>query len=537
MSDESHAGQPVRIFDTTLRDGEQAPGISLDAKEKLEIAEQLARLNVDIIEAGFPITSGGDFDAVRGIAETVGTQVWDGAEAPPTIAALARCHPDDIERAADSLKPAQRSRIHVFLSTSEIHRHVLHHGASEDQIVAQAAEGIRRALEHTDDVEFSPQDATRTDAEFLKRIVEAAVAAGATTVNIPDTVGYAIPHDFGATIGDIVRRVGPDVVVSVHCHNDLGLAVANSVEAVRNGARQVEVAVNGIGERAGNCSMEEVVMALATRADLLERPTRVNTREIGRTSRLVSTLTGYPIQFNKAVVGKNAFAHESGIHQHGVLQDRLTYEIMDAESVGMVGSQIVLGKHSGRHAFSQQLTDMGFELNAEEAQRAFDRFKELADKKVELTDADLEAIVADEITASTEEAFELDSLEVSGGTSGKPAATVRVRRTGDGVLVEESASGDGMVDAACGAIRRAVTSDPSFGSALSGATLANFNVAAVTKGIDALGDVTVQVDVGTQRYTGRGVSTDVVEASARAYLSALNRSVRLQRARTATETP
>ena len=538
MSDDGQTGQPVRIFDTTLRDGEQAPGISLDAKEKLEIAEQLARLNVDIIEAGFPITSGGDFDAVRGIADTVGTQVWDGADAAPTIAALARCHPDDIERAADSLKPAHHSRIHVFLSTSEIHRHVLHHGASEDQIVKQAQEGIKRALEHTDDVEFSPQDATRTDTDFLKRIVEAAVEAGATTVNIPDTVGYAIPHDFGATIGDIVRRVGPDVIVSVHCHNDLGLAVANSVEAVRNGARQVEVAVNGIGERAGNCSMEEVVMALATRADLLARPTRVNTREIGRTSRLVSTLTGYPIQFNKAVVGKNAFAHESGIHQHGVLQDRLTYEIMDAESVGMVGSQIVLGKHSGRHAFSQQLTDMGYELTAEETQRAFDRFKELADKKVELTDADLEAIVADEVTASSEEAFELEGLEVSGGTTGKPAATVRVRRTGDGVLVEESASGDGMVDAACGAIRRAVTSDPSFGSALSGATLANFNVAAVTKGIDALGDVTVQVDVDTQRYTGRGVSTDVVEASARAYLSALNRSVRLQRARAATaETP
>ncbi len=524
------AAAPVRIFDTTLRDGEQAPGISLDAKEKLEIAEQLARLGVDVIEAGFPITSAGDTAAVHGIAEAVGTQVWNEAETPPTIAALARCHPADITRAAESLAPATHSRIHVFLSTSEIHRHVLHHGASEDAIVNQAVEGIKQALEFTPDVEFSPQDATRTDVEFLKRIVDAAVEAGATTVNIPDTVGYAIPHDFGAMIGDIVRRVGPEVAVSVHCHNDLGLAVANSIEAVRNGATQVEVAVNGIGERAGNCAMEEVVMALATRADLLARPTRVNTREIGRTSRLVSTLTGYPVQFNKAVVGKNAFAHESGIHQHGVLQDRLTYEIMDAEAVGMVGSQIVLGKHSGRHAFSQQLTDMGYELTAEETQRAFERFKGLADKKVELTDADLEAIVADEISATSEEAYELEGLEVSGGTVGQPTATVRVRRTADDVVLEESVSGDGngMVDAACGAIRRAIGSD---------ATLVNFNVAAVTKGIDALGDVTVQVDVDGQRYTGRGVSTDVVEASARAFLSALNRSVRLQRVRATTETP
>jgi 2-isopropylmalate synthase len=529
--------KPVRIFDTTLRDGEQAPGISLDAKEKLEIAEQLARLHADIIEAGFPITSQGDFEAVKAIAGTVGTETWEGAAAPPVIAALARCHPDDIKRAADAVAPARRGRIHVFLSTSEIHRHVLHHGASEDQIVAQAVDGIKQALEFTDDVEFSPQDATRTDVEFLKRIVDAAVEAGATTVNIPDTVGYAIPHDFGALIGDVVRRVGPDVAVSVHCHNDLGLAVANSIEAVRNGATQVEVAVNGIGERAGNCSLEEVVMALATRKDLLRRPTAINTREIGRTSRLVSTLTGYPVQFNKAVVGKNAFAHESGIHQHGVLQDRLTYEIMDAADVGMVGSQIVLGKHSGRHAFSQQLDDMGYDLAHDEIQRAFDRFKDLADKKVELTEADLEAIVADELSAASEEAFELEHLDVSGGTAAQPAATVRIRQTVDGSVVEETATGDGMVDAACGAIRRAVSSDTSYGATLRDARLASFNVAAVTSGIDALGDVTVQVDVGGQRYTGRGVSTDVVEGSARAFLAALNRSVRLQRVRATTETP
>jgi 2-isopropylmalate synthase len=506
---------PVTIFDTTLRDGEQAPGISLDVKEKLEIAEQLARLQVDVIEAGFPITSQGDFEAVKAIADTVGTE-----RGAPVIAALARCHPDDINRAAESLKGAARSRIHVFLSTSEIHRNVLLHGASEDEIVDQAVDGVRRALVYTDDVEFSPQDATRTSVDFLLRIVDAAVESGATTVNIPDTVGYALPHDFGALIAEVVRRVGPEVGVSVHCHNDLGLAVANSIEAVRNGALQVEVAVNGIGERAGNCSMEEVVMALATRADLLQRPTRINTREIARTSRLVSTLTGYPIQFNKAVVGKNAFAHESGIHQHGVIQDRLTYEIMHAEDIGMAGAQIVLGKHSGRHAFAKQLAEMGYQLTEDETKRAFARFKELADRKVELTDKDLEAIVADEVYATEDEAFELLSLQVSGGTATAPTATVRVRRSADDVIIDESSMGDGMVDAACGAIRRAAGIE---------ATLVNFNVAAVTKGIDALGDVTVQVEVENgQRFTGRGISTDIVEASARAFVNALNKSVRLQ---------
>jgi 2-isopropylmalate synthase len=525
---DQHPPGHVTIFDTTLRDGEQAPGISLDVKEKLEIAEQLARLHVDVIEAGFPITSQGDYESVKAIADTVGTQA--GA---PVIAALARCHPDDIARAATGLRGASRSRIHVFLSTSEIHRHVMLKDASEDEIVAQAVEGVKRALEHTDDVEFSPQDATRTDVEFLKRIVDEVVAAGATTVNIPDTVGYALPHDFGVTIGEIVRRVGAEVAVSVHCHNDLGLAVANSVEAVRNGARQVEVAVNGIGERAGNCSLEEVVMALATRSDLLNRVTGLHTREITRTSRLVSALTGYPVQFNKAVVGKNAFAHESGIHQHGVLADRLTYEIMEAADVGAVGSQIVLGKHSGRHAFSQQLEAMGYTLSADEVQRAFTRFKELADRKVELSDADLAAIIADEVYAAEDEAFELISLQVSGGTapassseavrrSFAPTATVRVRRVADDVVIDESAMGDGMVDAACGAIRRALDLE---------ATLVNFNVGAVTGGIDARGDVTVQVEVeGGQRFTGRGVSTDIVEASARAFVNALNKSVRLRRA-------
>ena len=513
----------VQIFDTTLRDGEQAPGISLGVKEKLEIADQLARLHVDTIEAGFPITSQGDFDAVKAIAEDVGT-----VPEAPVIAALARCARGDIDRAAAALKGAVRSRIHVFLSTSEIHRRAMLR-ASEDEILASTAESVRHARSYTDDVEFSPQDATRTDHDFLLKVVDVAVESGATTVNIPDTVGYALPHDFGALIAEIVGRVGDDVMVSVHCHNDLGLAVANSLEAVRNGARQVEVAVNGIGERAGNCSMEEVVMALATRADLLERSTRISTREIARTSRLVTALTGYPVQFNKAVVGRNAFAHESGIHQHGVLQDRLTYEIMRAEDIGLTGAQIVLGKHSGRHAFATQLAELGYELKADELARAFTRFKELADRKVELTDIDLEAIVADEVSASDDDVFELQSLQVSGGTATAPTATVRVRRTADDVTIDESAMGDGMVDAACGAIRRAVGIE---------ATLVTFNVAAVTGGIDALGDVTVQVEVDGRRISGRGVSTDIVEASARAFLSAINRSVRLRHgARTLTDTP
>jgi 2-isopropylmalate synthase len=503
----------VRIFDTTLRDGEQAPGISLDVKEKLEIAEQLYRLKVDIVEAGFPITSQGDYEAVKAIADTVGTE-----QGSPVIAALARCHADDIRRAGEALKGAARNRIHVFLSTSEIHRNAMLH-ATEDQIVEQTIEGVKRALEYTSDVEFSPQDATRTDYDFLMRVIDAAVQAGATTINVPDTVGYAVPFDFGVLIADVVRRVGPEVYVSVHCHNDLGLAVANSIEAVRNGARQVEVAVNGLGERAGNCSMEEVVMARATRIDLLGVPTNVNTREITRTSRLVSTLTGYPIQFNKAVVGKNAFAHESGIHQHGVLQDRLTYEIMHAEDVGAVGAQIVLGKHSGKHAFSKQLEDMGYTLSKEEIGRAFTRFKELADRKVELTDKDLEAIVADEVYAAEDETYELVSYEVAGGSEHEPEATVKVRVVADGQVVEEHGTGDGMVDAACSAIRRATGVD---------GTLVNFNVAAVTKGVDALGDVTVQVEVDGRRYTGRGMSTDIVEASARAFVNALNKSVRLR---------
>jgi 2-isopropylmalate synthase len=534
----------VTIFDTTLRDGEQSPGISLDAREKVEIAEQLARLQVDVIEAGFSAASPGDFDAVKAVAEIVGNaprgaQGPSGSEGetdrrePPVIAALARAMPGDIEAAAKSLAPAKRHRIHTFLSTSDIHRKYMLQ-ASEDEILQQTIRAVELARSFTDDVEFSPQDATRTDFEFLVDIVAAAVEAGATTVNIPDTVGYALPHDFGTWIAELHRRIpaidAKGVIVSVHCHNDLGLAVANSLEAVRNGARQVEVAVNGIGERAGNCSLEEVVMAIRTRADLLGLDHGLYTPELTRTSKLVSSLTGYGVQKNKAVVGQNAFAHESGIHQHGVLADRLTYEIMRSEDVGADGSQIVLGKHSGRHAFFRAVEDLGFELDEAEAQNAFRRFKELADRKGLVSSEDVQAIVISETHVKADDDYELVSLSVTGGTTASPTAAVEVRVVGPevaaelgraaGAVVSAEDSGDGMVDAACGAIRRAVGRDE--------VALVSFQVSAVTGGIDALGEVTVTVEVEDgQRFTGRGVSTDIVEASARAYLDALNRSRRL----------
>ncbi len=508
----------VFIFDTTLRDGEQSPGIALNAKEKLEIAEQLARLEVDIIEAGFPITSVGDFEAVHGIAQNV---------KGPQIAALARAADADIDRAWEAIKDARDPRIHVFLSTSDIHRKYMLE-ATEEEIVAQAVAGVKRAKGYTPNVEFSPQDATRTDADFLCEVVRATIEAGATTINVPDTVGYTLPHEFEELISYVYEKVPAlnDVILSVHCHNDLGLAVANSLAAVRVGARQIEVAVNGLGERAGNCSMEEVVMALKTRRDLMWVDVGVNTREIARTSRMVSLLTGYAVQPNKAIVGANAFAHESGIHQHGILQDRLTYEIMDAEEIGYEGGKIVLGKHSGRHAFSAELEKMGYELSKEELQRAFERFKELADRKIQISDSDIEAIVADEMRTAGD-LWELASLEVVGGTGRESRATVKIR-TPDDQIVEESASGDGMIDAACGAVSRATSVD---------AKLASFTVGAVTAGTDALGDVTVQVDVAGDRYTGRGVSTDVVEASARAFLNAINRAARLGRRERAADAP
>jgi 2-isopropylmalate synthase len=531
----------VTIFDTTLRDGEQSPGISLDAHEKVEIAEQLARLRVDVIEAGFPVASAGDLDAVRAVAEQVGNAPRSAAgpggsegetddREPPVIAALARALEGDIEVAARALEPARRRRIHTFLSTSDIHRKYMLQ-ATEDEILQQTIRAVELARTFTDDVEFSPQDATRTDFEFLVDIVSAAVEAGATTVNIPDTVGYALPHDFGRWISELFRRVpaieARGVALSVHCHNDLGLAVANSLEAVRNGARQVEVAVNGIGERAGNCSLEEVVMAIRTRADLLGRDHSLDTRELTRTSRLVSSLTGYTVQKNKAVVGENAFAHESGIHQHGVLADRLTYEIMRSEDVGAAGSQIVLGKHSGRHAFFQAVADLGHELSEEEGRAAFARFKDLADRKGIVSSEDVEALLLPTAPGDSSEDDELVAMSVSSGSGETPRAsiTLRLHAAGTGetpreLTVEET--GDGMVDAVCRAIRS--------GLGRPDVRLVTYQVGAVTGGLDALAEVTVTIsDEEDGRFTGRGMSTDVVEASARAYLDALNRSRRIVR--------
>lgn len=514
-------GQGVVIFDTTLRDGEQSPGISLDANEKVEIAQQLAKLKVDVIEAGFSAASPGDFDAVKAVAEIVGND--DSHGTPPVIASLARALPGDIEAAAKSLAPAARHRIHTFLSTSDIHRRYMLE-ASEDEILEQAVRAVELARSYTDDVEFSPQDATRTDFEFLVDMTAAVVEAGATTVNIPDTVGYALPHDFGSWIKQLHERVPAiaekGVIVSVHCHNDLGLAVANSIEAVRNGARQVEVAVNGIGERAGNCSLEEVAMAIRTRADLLGIDHGMDTREITRTSRMVSFMTGYNVQKNKAVVGENAFAHESGIHQHGVLQDRQTYEIMKSEEVGASGSQIVLGKHSGRHAFFKALDELDYDLTDEERQRAFERFKTVADRKGIVDNKDLEAIVNVSASVEADDDFVLVSFKVASGTDLPPTAEVTLGRVGTDGTVSGSGEGDGMVDAACRAIRDAVGRPD--------VTLTSFHVGAVGSGIDALGEVTVQIKVEDgQTFGGRGVSTDIVEASARAYVDALNRSRRI----------
>ena len=527
--DTSRPDDQVTVFDTTLRDGEQSPGISLDAREKVEIAEQLARLQVDIIEAGFPAASAGDLDAVKAVAETVGNEDrldarGEVVSSAPVIAGLARCNPGDIEAAAKALAPAARNRIHVFISSSEIHMQAMLK-ANKGQVIESAVTGIEQARQFTDDVEFSPQDATRTEWGFLVELVEAAVEAGATTINIPDTVGYALPHDFGQWMvrlrEEVPGIVDKGVVLSVHCHNDLGLAVANSLEAVRNGARQVEVAVNGLGERAGNCSLEEVAMAIRTRQDLLRVDHGMNTSELTRTSQLVSSLTGYSVQRNKAIVGANAFAHESGIHQHGVLSDRLTYEIMRTEDVGVSGSSIVLGKHSGRHAFKNALDDLAIDLSDVEVDLAFNAFKRVADRKGELSLEDVRAIALDHANiADADEGHELASLTAMATPDKAPSATVTIRPRGGGDYLTASAIGDGMVDAACEAIRNALDRPHIH--------LLSFNVSSVTGGIDALGQVTVTVEVAEgDRFTGRGVSTDIVEASARAFLDAINRSERI----------
>nr|WP_225938797.1 2-isopropylmalate synthase [Kovacikia minuta] len=508
----------IRIFDTTLRDGEQAPGAALNIDEKLTIARQLARLGVDVIEAGFPYSSPGDFEAVQKIAETV------GVENGPIICGLARTTRQDIQAAADALKPAVHARIHTFIATSDIHlKYKLK--KTRQEVLAIAEEMVAFAKSLVDDVEFSPEDAGRSDPEFLYEVLERAIAAGATTVNIPDTVGYTTPAEFGALIRGIKENV-PNIdqaIISVHGHNDLGLAVANFLEAVKNGARQLECTINGIGERAGNAALEELVMAMHVRRQyfnpFLGRPvdseeplTNIDTRQIYKTSRLVSNLTGMLVQPNKAIVGANAFAHESGIHQDGVLKNRLTYEIMDAQSIGLTDNQIVLGKLSGRNAFRSRLKELGFDLTEQELNKAFVRFKELADKKKEVTDWDLEAIVNDEIQQAPE-LFRVELVQVSCGNNACPTATVTLR-TPDGEELTDAATGTGPVDAVYKAINRVVNVPNQ---------LIEFSVQSVTAGIDAIGEVTIRLRHGDRIFSGHSANTDIIVASAQAYVNALNR--------------
>jgi 2-isopropylmalate synthase len=497
----------VQIFDTTLRDGEQSPGISLNATEKLEIAHQLARLNVDIIEAGFPIASPGDFEAVQAIAREV---------QGPIIAGLARANPADVDRAWEAVKDAARPRIHTFVSTSDIHIEYQLQSTRED-VKGLARASVAQAKALCDDVEFSPMDATRADREFTAEVVQIAIDEGATTINIPDTVGYAMPHEYAAFLTDLYALV-PDlrnVVLSTHCHDDLGLAVANSFAGVQAGARQVECAINGIGERAGNASLEEIVMLLKVRAEEHGFDTQIDTKEIARTSRLVSRLTGYAVQPNKAIVGRNAFAHESGIHQDGVLKERTTYEIMDATTVGLESNELVLGKHSGRHALRQALEDLGFTVDGQALNQAFKRFKEIADKKKHVSAMDLEALVTDELREAVG-TYTLEWFDVEASTRRPPHATVAVRNP-EGAELEGSFTGDGPVDAIFRAINVATGVD---------AQLREFRVDAVTGGQDALGEVSVVVELDGQSASGQGVATDILEAAGIAYVRALGAAVR-----------
>jgi 2-isopropylmalate synthase len=494
----------IIIFDTTLRDGEQSPGASLDIKSKIEIAKQLARLGVDVIEAGFPVASKGDFNAVREVALAV---------KGPIICGLARAKKEDIDICVKAVKPAQNPRIHVFLATSKIHMKYKLKKA-EEEILKQAVEFVTYSRRFCNDIEFSPEDASRSEIDFLCQVVEAVIQAGASTVNIPDTVGYAIPVEFGNLIKTIKTKVpnSNKARISVHCHNDLGLAVSNSLAAIRNGAEQIECTINGLGERAGNASLEEIVMALRTRKDIFDCITSIKTQELYKTSRLVSKLTGIVVQPNKAIVGKNAFSHEAGIHQDGILKERITYEIMRPEDVGFGETRLVLGKHSGRHAFKERLKKLGVELGEKDLLKAFERFKDLADKKKEVFDEDLLAIVEDEIV-STPETYKITSFEYRSGKDIEPHAAIEL--TKGNTTKKESSSGDGPVDACYKAIEK-----------ITGIKfkLLDYSLKAATAGKDALGEVSVRVSSQSGiEISGRGASTDIIEASAKAYVNAVNK--------------
>ena len=493
----------IRIFDTTLRDGEQSPGASMNLEEKVMIAKQLARLGVDIIEAGFAYSSPGDFEAVRQIAQQV-----EG----PTICSLARARPEDIDRAWEALKGAPKARIHTFLSTSDIHlKHQFR--MTRKEALKRAVEMVERARGYVKDVEFSPMDASRSNVTYLCEVIEAVIDAGAGTVNIPDTVGYATPQEFGRLIETIRKKVknSRKAVISVHCHNDLGVAVANSLAASVAGAGQVECTINGIGERAGNASMEEIVMGLRTRKDFYKADTKIRTEEISKTSRLVSTITGMVVQPNKAIVGANAFAHTSGIHQDGLLKEKSTYEIMRPESIGLGQMQLVMGKLSGRHAFRKRLEDLGYKLTDEEINMAFDRFKRLADQKKEIFEEDLETIISEQIRRIPER-YVLKTLFAQSGTGQVPTATVELEI--DGRTMKQTGTGDGPVDAAYRTIA-AMTGTKS--------RLLQYVVKAITGGTDAQGEVSVRVEEAGKSTSGNGADTDIIVASAKAYLNALNK--------------
>lgn len=496
--------QQIYIFDTTLRDGEQSPGVALNVAEKLEIAKQLAGLGVNVIEAGFPIASQGDFEAVQQIARQV---------KGPVIAALSRTSKADIDRAWQALCEAEKPRIHTFIATSEIHmKHKLR--MSREEVLKTAVDAVAYAKSLCPDVEFSAEDASRSDVDFLSQVITGVIEAGANVINIPDTVGYATPEEFADFIRQI-RAKTPNIeqaVISVHCHNDLGLAVANSLAAIQAGARQIECTVNGIGERAGNAALEELVMALYTRADMYQAQTAIVTKEIYRTSNLVSRYSGMFVQQNKAVVGKNAFAHESGIHQDGVLKERTTYEIMNPELIGIEAESIVLGKHSGRHAFKERMLELGYTLEGEALDAAFFRFKALADRKKDITTADLVALMGEEQQAKA--VCKLEFLQVSSGSRTVPTATIGLKIGQN--LFEEAAVGDGPVDAAFKAVDKITGS---------GGVLNNYQLAAISGGKDAQGAVTVTVMFDKKAITGYGVSTDIIEASAKAYVHAYNRAV------------
>ncbi|MFQ5914047.1 MAG: 2-isopropylmalate synthase [Nitrospinota bacterium] len=497
------AAEQVYIFDTTLRDGEQSPGASMDLNEKLEFALQLEKLGVDVIEAGFPVASGGEFEAVREVARHVKDS---------QVCALTRTKKIDIDRAWEAIKDAAEPRIHTFIATSDIHlEHKLQ--MTREQVVQEAVAGVKYALKFCPNVEFSPEDSSRTALDFLCEVIRAAIEAGAKVVNVPDTTGYSIPEETAQRWGYIFERVPAreGVIFSAHCHDDLGLAVANSLAAVQAGVRQVECTINGIGERAGNASLEEIAMAIKTRSDFLPFYTRVRTEEIYKTSRLLSSVTGLSIPRNKAIVGKNAFAHEAGIHQHGVIQKALTYEIMTPESVGRHDSTLVLGKHSGRHGIRQRYQELGYSLTDEQIAELYPRFLEVADKKKEVFDEDLMAILDDELRLHAER-FRLEYLHVTTGNQVVPTATVKLR-DGERVLMETD-NGDGPVDAVFKAIAK-ITQVP--------VSVSDYSVQSVTRGKEALGEAFVKIDVGGKVITGKGASTDIIEASAKAYLNALNK--------------